>query len=545
MERDYANGASTGALTSDLTLYPHFTSSTTNGGVTLSSNTMTRNSTTGSGITVTYNRGDADSTSTVPSKQVATDTINYSHTGWATSVDGSSWKSKGAATGALTSNISVYPYFTVNRTTGSVTLATNNMTKSPRVTSTYTVTYNYNGNGSSNTTATANRTVTYTAIGWATASGASTANYSNGESVSVNLNLYPAFSHSASTSSVTLPSPTRTGYTFNGWYTAASGGTKVGDASGSYTPTGNKTLYAQWTVNTYTISYPAMPTGVASFKIYHNGSAVVNNPTSAGSVQVAYGNVYASATAATGYEAPTITGITTSTSGATITSNLTVTLTAGAKIVERDWVTIWSGSKSITLKANQTGELATIFNFSPYPANGSTVRIACAYGVGGTTTYYSKTVTYNADGSYTLDSPIDFTNSSNGAIELRITGFDATNLYYTRYSSTLSTLKVTLVELLAPTSAKLSAPEIGECYLDTGTELIVDIINNNNTDVIWYATVYDSYGTVMGSGSYTLEAYTTAPSILFDLDSSITEGYIEIYFTADGYEDSDIAETEF
>lgn len=47
---------------------------------------------------------------------------------------------------------------------------------------------------------------------------------------------------------VTLPTTTRTGYTFNGWYTAASGGTKVGNAGASYAPTANTTLHAQWSV---------------------------------------------------------------------------------------------------------------------------------------------------------------------------------------------------------------------------------------------------------------------------------------------------------
>ncbi|MBO5409295.1 MAG: InlB B-repeat-containing protein, partial [Clostridia bacterium] len=46
---------------------------------------------------------------------------------------------------------------------------------------------------------------------------------------------------------LTLPTPTRDGYSFNGWYTAASGGTKIGDAGASYTPTADITLYAQWT----------------------------------------------------------------------------------------------------------------------------------------------------------------------------------------------------------------------------------------------------------------------------------------------------------
>ena len=46
---------------------------------------------------------------------------------------------------------------------------------------------------------------------------------------------------------VTLPTPTRSGYNCNGWFTAASGGDKVGNDGATYTPTGNITLYAQWT----------------------------------------------------------------------------------------------------------------------------------------------------------------------------------------------------------------------------------------------------------------------------------------------------------
>ncbi len=43
----------------------------------------------------------------------------------------------------------------------------------------------------------------------------------------------------------TLPTPTRSGYNFDGWYTAASGGTKV-SSSTKVTATGNHTLYAHW-----------------------------------------------------------------------------------------------------------------------------------------------------------------------------------------------------------------------------------------------------------------------------------------------------------
>ena len=53
-----------------------------------------------------------------------------------------------------------------------------------------------------------------------------------------------------------LPTPTRAGYTFNGWYTAASGGTKV-TASTTVAITSAQTLYARWTANMYTVTFNA------------------------------------------------------------------------------------------------------------------------------------------------------------------------------------------------------------------------------------------------------------------------------------------------
>ena len=49
--------------------------------------------------------------------------------------------------------------------------------------------------------------------------------------------------------SITLPTPTRTGYTFDGWYSNSNLTTKVGNGGASYTPSGNTTLYAKWTKN--------------------------------------------------------------------------------------------------------------------------------------------------------------------------------------------------------------------------------------------------------------------------------------------------------
>lgn len=46
----------------------------------------------------------------------------------------------------------------------------------------------------------------------------------------------------------TLPTPTRDYYTFQGWYTSSSGGSKV-DSYDSFNETNNITLYAQWSLN--------------------------------------------------------------------------------------------------------------------------------------------------------------------------------------------------------------------------------------------------------------------------------------------------------
>ena len=78
------------------------------------------------------------------------------------------------------------------------------------------------------------------------------------------------------TTESSIPTVTRTGYTLNGWYTSSSGGSKVLNANGTFTgtavsgysstnawaATAAQNLYAQWTVNTYTVVYNANATGV-------------------------------------------------------------------------------------------------------------------------------------------------------------------------------------------------------------------------------------------------------------------------------------------
>ncbi|MFD1902607.1 InlB B-repeat-containing protein [Enterococcus termitis] len=56
-----------------------------------------------------------------------------------------------------------------------------------------------------------------------------------------------------------FPYPKRIGYIFEGWHTAATGGTKVTDTE-LYTATSDTTLYAQWTKDPYAIRKTDDPT---------------------------------------------------------------------------------------------------------------------------------------------------------------------------------------------------------------------------------------------------------------------------------------------
>lgn len=118
----------------------------------------------------------------------------------------------------------------------------------------------------------------------------------------------------------TLPTPTRTHYTFDGWYTAASGGTKVSDDT---TPTSatNVTIYAHWTLVPYTVSW-SNGTGY-TISVSRTSSPNANASTGALSsgATIYYGDVLSvTYTASTGYSINTK-GVTSTTVVGNVTSS--------------------------------------------------------------------------------------------------------------------------------------------------------------------------------------------------------------------------------
>jgi len=120
----------------------------------------------------------------------------------------------------------------------------------------------FDGNGGS-TGATNNKigftvSTAYTFSKWNTAANGSGTSYNPGGSYTSNssVTLYAQYNGTDTVASVKLPTPSRTGYTFDGWYTAKTGGTKRGAAGDTYTPpAAGETLYAHWTPIAYKINY--------------------------------------------------------------------------------------------------------------------------------------------------------------------------------------------------------------------------------------------------------------------------------------------------
>ena len=112
----------------------------------------------------------------------------------------------------------------------------------------------------------------------------------------------------------TLSTPSRTGYTFDGWYTSPTGGTLI-NSSSIVTETSNHTIYAHWTIKKCEITYNA------------NGGRVLDNGYKVSSAKVVrdYGETYGSLPVATRSGYTFLGWYTSSTTGTRITESTVIT----------------------------------------------------------------------------------------------------------------------------------------------------------------------------------------------------------------------------
>lgn len=261
----------------------------------------------------------------------------------------------------------------------SFTISSTKPSRSSASAGSYTVTWNANGGSVSTPSSTANRTTSYTFSKWNTAQGGGGTNYNPSGSITITANttLYAQWSSSTSTASVTFPTPTRTGYTFNGWYTAASGGSYVGK-TGNYTPTGTVTLYAQWSIIQYTIYYKKGDYGTGT-----DTSATKNYGTDI----PLKGAIFTR----TGY---TQTGWSTDSKGSTKNYNLSATYSTNSGTTLYPYWTI--NTYSVTYNAN--GGNASSVPSSQTKTYGQNLTLSSTKPTRSNASAGSYTVTYNANG---------------------------------------------------------------------------------------------------------------------------------------------------
>lgn len=233
----------------------------------------------------------------------------------------------------------------------------------------------------------------------------------------------------------TLPTCTRTGYTFLGWYTASSGGTKI---STTTVVTKDITYYAQWSINSYTLTFnPNGGTVTPTSKDleYNSVYGTLPTPTRASDAQYTYtfAGWYTAATGGTQVTAATKMAAKDTTVYAHWTSNTrsyTVSYQTTYGTLNRTSQSIVYNSKgscTLTMPDN-TAEFTYTFVGWYTAANGGGTKVGSKLtletpAITGTVTYYayvtrstkSYTHTFNANGGGTV-SPATITKAYNTAL---------------------------------------------------------------------------------------------------------------------------------
>ena len=225
--------------------------------------------------TITYNSNTTDSVNNMPSVGTKVEGVNYTiatapirtgyiFTGWNTLADGTGTSYAAGSTYTTDADLELFAQWEVITTTLTVnpnggvwdgssatqtftqgygsTKTINNPTTAP---SGYTVKFNTNGG----TTDTLQVVQTTTFDSWTLTGGGSLSGttYTFADTTATLTANYKG-------NNITLPDATKTGATFKGWYTASSGGTKVGNSGDTYNPVANTTLFAQWDEIQYTLT---------------------------------------------------------------------------------------------------------------------------------------------------------------------------------------------------------------------------------------------------------------------------------------------------
>ncbi|MCF8529345.1 MAG: InlB B-repeat-containing protein [Aquiluna sp.] len=232
---------------------------------------------TGSSVTVTKPSGVAHTIPDADTSRGYFSRTGHTLTGWATGADGTGTTYDFGDSYATNATLTLYPIWTAN--TYTVTFNKGSSTGAAGADQTAPKTHGQNLALPDSDTANRYFTKTgYTVTAWSLNADGSTSDFALGANYTTEAidTLYPVwaanvytvtYSYDSATggnddatstftvdgTAITLPTPTKTGYTFAGWYEASNfSGSALG---ATYSPTQTRTIYAKWTAVTYTILY--------------------------------------------------------------------------------------------------------------------------------------------------------------------------------------------------------------------------------------------------------------------------------------------------
>ena len=463
--------------------------------------------------------------------------------------------------------------------TESVVIGTKTITFYVNAPSTYTCYLYYNANGGSGApstqsytgSSTSNHTFTisnttpyrsnYTFLGWSTSSSASTASYQPGGTISVSYNgsqtLYAVWQYNAptptyytcylyynanggtdapssqsytgtSTSShsftVSYSTPVWTGHTFLGWSTSSSASTASyhGGDSISVSYNGSQTLYAVWSVDTYTVSFSAGTGGSVS------QNSISNVPYGA-SISVSGNTVTINGTTVTAVASSHYSFSSWSNTSGSVTANRTITASFAIDTYTVSFSAGTGGSVSANSINNVPYGSSITVNSNTVTINGTTVTATATSG-------YSFSSWSNTSGSVTANRTItaNFTidawtvnvyfNSSVATVKVNNTVVSP-NHSFTATSGTSITIEATMNAGYSFTDWLIYEPDTG-LYERKYTTTITDTINAN-TDYTLENTA-NTYTVTVSAGTGGSVSSNTISNIPYNSPISVSGNTITI-----------------
>lgn len=322
-------------------------------------------------------------------------------------------------------------------------------------------------------------------------------------------NTVPSATFTTGGTAITLPTPTKTGYVFAGWYSELAYTNLMGSAGASFSPTSDYTLYAKWltaaaapTVGnptgasktagqsvTFTTSSSSTDGGTLSYQWYKDGNAIAGATGSSytiASLAVGDAGSYTVTVSNKLYSGQTYESVTSATSaGATLTVAAAPTITTPSAGLSATYNTAYS--LSITGTAGTAGKTFSIVGTAPtgLSINASTgaitgtpsaagnfafqVRVTDDNGATATTSSFTISVA-KANQSISFGSLANKTLGS-GTVTLSATASSGLTVTFTTADSTYCTVSGTTLTLVAAGTCTVRADQSGDTNFNAATQV--------------------------------------------------------------------------